>query len=548
MKNILFKLAICMLLLLTVIFILFTYTTPNRNIELDAGWSVNYNGTLTTPKSLVNANITIANKGDILYIYKVLPSDLTERSTICLKSYHCVVSAFINNEQFFSYGEEYRDNNSLAGDGYYYIQLPDNCAGKLLSIKFEACDDNAFTFSTVIELVPSSEYVFTHIKSHLLESVIPVFVFTIGIILFMFPLINGKFDGRYRKILWLGFAFILLSLWVACYYGGIHIVVTDNHTVAYIEHLSLYFILVPLIAFYLEDAEDNFSKKALKIILLVEFCFCFIAVLCEVFKVVHLNAFLPFFHVFGFFSCGIIVLTYTRTKSENKGIHKITLFGISALAISFLGELIYYRIAKTMTLPFVIPTVPIGLFIFATSEVIAYIYYLVFYSKKHVHDELLTYLANIDPLTKLYNRNACEKKLGEIDALSIMNYSIINFDLNWLKRVNDTYGHTAGDEYIISFANLLKKHFSDFGTVGRMGGDEFIAITETSDDELIDYILEKMLTDSKTFGNKEYLNGEIFYAYGYCSSTSMLPLPTHTTFEKADERMYACKKQQKAAR
>ena len=64
------------------------------------------------------------------------------------------------------------------------------------------------------------------------------------------------------------------------------------------------------------------------------------------------------------------------------------------------------------------------------------------------------------------------------------------FDLNNLKTVNDTMGHSAGDQLIINFAKLLRSVIPEKDFVGRYGGDEFIAVIyHTSEAEIIGVIM-----------------------------------------------------------
>ena len=71
----------------------------------------------------------------------------------------------------------------------------------------------------------------------------------------------------------------------------------------------------------------------------------------------------------------------------------------------------------------------------------------------------------------------------------------IMFDLNNLKRANDTYGHAVGDQLITNFARLLRNAIPAKDFVGRYGGDEFIAIiTQTTKKEILN-IMDEMHTD-----------------------------------------------------
>jgi diguanylate cyclase (GGDEF)-like protein len=84
-----------------------------------------------------------------------------------------------------------------------------------------------------------------------------------------------------------------------------------------------------------------------------------------------------------------------------------------------------------------------------------------------------------DFLTKLFNKRAIDEQLrikeGEYDRYD-RNYSIVMFDLDHFKAVNDTHGHDAGDAVLAAFAKILKKLCRNVDVVGRYGGEEFIAI------------------------------------------------------------------------
>ena len=88
-------------------------------------------------------------------------------------------------------------------------------------------------------------------------------------------------------------------------------------------------------------------------------------------------------------------------------------------------------------------------------------------------------LADLDPLTPVLNRRAFERELGRSMA-SARRYgedlSLVYFDLNGFKAVNDTYGHAAGDAALKHVADVLSRHVRDSDVVGRMGGDEFAVI------------------------------------------------------------------------
>ena len=89
-----------------------------------------------------------------------------------------------------------------------------------------------------------------------------------------------------------------------------------------------------------------------------------------------------------------------------------------------------------------------------------------------------------DFLTKLYNKRALDEYLTQKEATYERyghNYSVVMFDLDYFKEVNDNYGHEAGDAVLVAFAKILKKECRSVDIVGRYGGEEFMAILSETD-------------------------------------------------------------------
>ena len=93
-------------------------------------------------------------------------------------------------------------------------------------------------------------------------------------------------------------------------------------------------------------------------------------------------------------------------------------------------------------------------------------------------------LADRDALTPLLNRRALVRELGRIRTFA-QRYgspaSLVYFDMDDLKGVNDRFGHAAGDAAIRAVAERLLANLRDSDIVGRMGGDEFAVILVQAD-------------------------------------------------------------------
>ena len=91
-----------------------------------------------------------------------------------------------------------------------------------------------------------------------------------------------------------------------------------------------------------------------------------------------------------------------------------------------------------------------------------------------------------DFLTKLYNKRALDEfmELKEAEYKRYdHNYAVVMFDLDHFKKVNDTFGHEAGDAVLSAFAKILKKEARSVDIVGRFGGEEFLALLSNTDTE-----------------------------------------------------------------
>jgi diguanylate cyclase (GGDEF)-like protein len=89
----------------------------------------------------------------------------------------------------------------------------------------------------------------------------------------------------------------------------------------------------------------------------------------------------------------------------------------------------------------------------------------------------LQVLAYTDKMTGVFNRTFFEKWIEENNSQENYPLLITSLDLNNLKKINDTFGHKLGDEYIKGAANILKQVFGLESVICRIGGDEFVIIT-----------------------------------------------------------------------
>jgi diguanylate cyclase (GGDEF)-like protein len=95
-------------------------------------------------------------------------------------------------------------------------------------------------------------------------------------------------------------------------------------------------------------------------------------------------------------------------------------------------------------------------------------------------NEMLQKAASVDSLTGLFNRRAMQKFLDRIHS-SNQGYCVIMSDVDFFKKVNDTYGHSAGDAVLTEIAQCMLSAVPSEGYVCRWGGEEFLIVIPGAD-------------------------------------------------------------------
>jgi diguanylate cyclase (GGDEF)-like protein len=161
--------------------------------------------------------------------------------------------------------------------------------------------------------------------------------------------------------------------------------------------------------------------------------------------------------------------------------------------------------------------------------------------------EIIRSHAYIDGLTGLYNRNSymeylkiLEKKIEEVPELV---FSVVVFDINQLKIINDDFGHDTGDKLIIAISGDIRDVFGN-DRVYRVGGDEFVVILDDPDpsDKIaqVKSIIARKNMESPIFHNPEV---EVGLSAGAAAFDADTDRTYSEVFNRADNAMYADKRE-----
>lgn len=155
-------------------------------------------------------------------------------------------------------------------------------------------------------------------------------------------------------------------------------------------------------------------------------------------------------------------------------------------------------------------------------------------------------MANTDELTGLYNRRGFEEFL-QWEFRKGERYhrmaSILLLDLDHFKKVNDTYGHLAGDNVLVAVAQKCKSELRKSDILSRYGGEEFIALLPDTNRENALKVAEKMrqAIESTSISTSE---GTIYLtiSIGVASFGDKDELPIDEVIKYADDSLYSAKR------
>ncbi|WP_037287535.1 sensor domain-containing diguanylate cyclase [Saccharibacillus sacchari] len=148
-------------------------------------------------------------------------------------------------------------------------------------------------------------------------------------------------------------------------------------------------------------------------------------------------------------------------------------------------------------------------------------------------------LMQADSLTGIYNRRKMDELLGEAMSSDEANdsLSIVLLDIDWFKRINDTYGHLCGDEVLKRTAAILREDVCGTGDVGRWGGEEFLLLLRNKKaDEAVTIAERIRVTLEQTdFGAP----GSVTASFGVTAARPGEEI--RQLFKRADDALYSAK-------
>ena len=167
--------------------------------------------------------------------------------------------------------------------------------------------------------------------------------------------------------------------------------------------------------------------------------------------------------------------------------------------------------------------------------------------RDHKGEETILALSLTDELTDLYNRRrffVLAEQFFKVAIRAKKRSLLLYIDMDDLKWINDHFGHNEGDQALIALVGILKKTFRESDIIARIGGDEFVALLESTD-ESDEMLIARLCENIRDYNAKASQHYKLSVSVGAAQFDPEYPISTDELLSKADASMYAQKRKRR---
>jgi len=373
------------------------------------------------------------------------------------------------------------------------------------------------------------------LRKNLLQLLLSAAAIVSGIIFLAFILYNRKNTEVDKGLFMMGMFSIHVGVWKLTDMEAFSLFTQNQAVLAYLPFISLLLVIIPFILF----VKEFFASKEH----IAWYLLCFFAFAVTVFSVfmqvtdrADLRQTLWLTHL-GMAAMVVVVVTMILrelcTRGWNKQL-KVMVVCMGLCLVGLVSDLTLYYISGGKSI------MVLGMFGF-----LAYIIILGIMSIRETKKLMqigmkakrYERMAYHDQLTGLYNRTAYAEHTGS-EGFTPKNCIAVMFDLNNLKKCNDTWGHEEGDRYIISGTEMIKQAFEDIGRCYRMGGDEFCVLLKDVPLRDCEKRVQQMKKQMDTYNQEHPDSFPVKIACGYEIYNEEIDFDFGDTLRRADKKMY----------
>ena len=488
----------------------------------------------------VSTPYTLKAKEGTKYVFKdTLPEVIPDRYGLMFYSMYSSCRVYSGDYLIGSYGTKLPLGvGKLIGNIRVIVPIDKSFAGRDITIVLVPY------YTTNMDITPITYGYLDDLKLHIiydniLRIVVISVMFTMLLVALSFIIYQRAHGMPLKKNLIAYFALFVgvVMLWIICSSDIPQFFTNCNEGISLISFLCLATMGVAFIGFAKTALPEG--GTALENMYLVGWLLPIVNVVCFVLGVCDPMTLLPLTHVY-FVLGTLVALVFSIKGARRSKTARLMILSTSELLISTLGGLAAFYVAPSKGYDAAIFGVGLTLYFFLLLGIIMHKMIRLVEEEQYI----TTYkeMAFKDMLTGLKNRQSFERFFDNIEDMNVEDKSVtlFMFDLNYLKVVNDKYGHQAGDKLLVGLGKCLDKTFAGTGEAYRLGGDEFSAIVVGHADEIIS-IVERLKSNIEEYNknNEHHLSTAIGYSTGKYRSGDVDFYVR--LFREADDMMYANK-------
>lgn len=476
-----------------------------------------------------------AQLGQLMRCTFVLTGESVEDRTLAFSTYHQNVKVRIDGKTVYQMRADAGNTfGRTPGCEWNFITIRHEDLGKTVEVDLEPVYRSSLKIAPDFLLGSKYDICRDKIVKDLPALILAVVSVILGLAFAAYIIYNRNNTEVDRSLLMLGLFSVQVGLWKIADVDAIHMLFPHSIAVSYAPYFALMLVVIPF-SFFIKSLHSTSEKIGWY--LPCFFCLgsAVVQIGLQLLKIADLRETLWLTHLSFFILCGVDVYLMIR-EIVTRGWSRRLRINVSCIALCFLGLIVdmsvyYISSGRKQTV--------LGLLGFTTYNVVLGVYSVrdakalmaIGMQAKKLENK-----AFHDQLTGLNNRTAFAEFIAA-EEFESDKCIVVMFDLNNLKRCNDTFGHEAGDKYICESARIIKECFSDLGPCYRMGGDEFCALIQGCSLRECEKRVERI---GKLAGeyNKTHEDIRIGIACGYEVFDRRIDYDINDTLRRADKMMY----------
>jgi diguanylate cyclase (GGDEF)-like protein len=514
--------------------------------SFDEGW-VWVDGMDVTPIPSLPTKLDV-EAGQSITISNILPEEFHVMKTIMVRT--SLQDVKVEVDGFTIYEKYYQDDSKLPpyASMWHMIEVPIHSEGRTITITLSSPYEAMSGTLNYLFYGETSQLYAYMFRTYGYRLAVGLFVLLAGLLMMIVSFFIKKGEGlRYT---YLGLFAVTLSFWIIAESRMIQWFTGNEFIIGSLAYISLAIFPIPML-YYLKNYIVFQYKHLYHVLIGIFYVQSILITVFHAFDISDYFESVIYTQVFLVIGIIVVITTLVLEMVRNKSTEaRKVLKYFSFLLVFVLIELINFIIGNFEDTSVFALT---GVGLLMVLMLINYVSYLIGRLKLSYEKELYERLAYQDWLTGGKNRLKFELDYDIYfkDEVLKKQLRLIYFDLDYLKQVNDQYGHQEGDQIIKKGFELIESNFGGFGSCYRIGGDEFSCLVLGMDD-----LTYKTMTNafrSEILAYDETLPYDFRISMGTSMYQDGIDRSPDTMMKRADDDMYwdkcsfkgTCKRPQK---